>query len=88
MHDTSDDVAVTVKDVLSGELVRIKAVDGQDVTSVSACENVPLGHKISIRDIENGDKVIKYGHTIGIATQFIPTGAHVHIHNIRSVRWA
>lgn len=88
MHDSHDDVAVTIKDVLSGEQVLIKAIDGQDVTRITAYENVPLGHKISIRDIKDGTKVIKYGHAIGVATQYIPTGAHVHIHNIQSLRWS
>jgi (2R)-sulfolactate sulfo-lyase subunit alpha len=88
IHDTRDDVAVTVRDVIRGELVRIKAIDDQDVASITARENVPLGHKISSRDIKKGSKVIKYGHAIGVATQFIPVGAHVHVHNIKSVRWS
>lgn len=88
MHDTRDDVAVTISDVIKGELVRVKAIDGQDIASITARENVPLGHKISIREIKKGVKVIKYSHEIGVATQFIPVGAHVHVHNIQSVRWS
>lgn len=88
MHDPGDDVAVTIKDVLRGEVILIKAIHGQDIASITACEKIPLGHKVSIRDIENGDKILKYGHVIGVATQFIPAGAHVHIHNIRSLRWS
>jgi (2R)-sulfolactate sulfo-lyase subunit alpha len=88
IHDPSDDVAVVIRDVLSGEVILIKAMNGQDLASVTACENVPLGHKISIRDIKNGNKIVKYGHAIGVATQFIPAGAHVHIHNIQSLRWS
>ena len=88
IHDPRDDVAVTIKDVLSGEVIHIKAMNGQALARVTACENVPLGHKISIRDIKNGDKIVKYGHAIGVATQFIPAGAHVHIHNIQSLRWS
>ena len=88
MHDPGDDVAVTIRDVFSGEVILVKALNGQDVVSITACENVPLGHKISIRDVQNGDKVIKYGHAIGVATQFIPAGAHVHVHNIQSLRWS
>ena len=87
IHDPRDDVAVTIRDVLSGEGILIKTMNGQALASITACENVPLGHKISIRDIGDGDKIIKYGHAIGVATQFIPAGAHVHIHNIKSLRW-
>ncbi len=88
MHDTRDDVAVTIRNVISGERVLVKAMDGQNIVRVTASENVPLGHKISVRDIEKGSIVIKYGHEIGVATQFIPKGAHVHVHNIKSARWS
>lgn len=88
MHDPHDDVAVTIRDVLSGEVILIKAMNAQDVISITACENIPLGHKISVRDIKREDHVMKYGHAIGIATEFIPVGAHVHIQNIRSLRWS
>lgn len=88
MHDSRDDVAVTIKDVVSGEVILIKALNGQVIARITACENIPLGHKISVRDIKIGDKIIKYGHAIGVATQLIPTGAHVHIQNIQSLRWS
>jgi altronate dehydratase len=45
---------------------------------------VPLGHKIARTDIRSGDKILKYGAPIGVATADIPAGAHVHVHNIRS----
>ena len=32
------------------------------------------------------DNVVKYGHAIGVATKDIPTGAHVHTHNVASTR--
>ena len=45
---------------------------------------VPLGHKIARTDIRAGDKILKYGAPIGMATADIPAGAHVHVHNVRS----
>lgn len=45
---------------------------------------VPIGHKIARTDIKAGDKILKYGAPIGIATADIPAGAHVHVHNVRS----
>ncbi|WP_417804438.1 UxaA family hydrolase [Thalassospira lucentensis] len=45
---------------------------------------IPLAHKIAYHDIAAGERILKYGMPIGIATQDIPAGAHVHIHNIRS----
>lgn len=45
---------------------------------------VTLGHKVSARDIAAGEKILKYGVPIGSATEDIPMGAHVHVHNMKS----
>ncbi|NBP39258.1 MAG: D-galactarate dehydratase [Betaproteobacteria bacterium] len=44
---------------------------------------IPFGHKVALRPIRAGQPVVKYGVTIGKATQDIETGAHVHVHNCR-----
>jgi altronate dehydratase len=44
---------------------------------------VPFGHKVARRAIAQGQAVIKYGVSIGTATQDIQAGAHVHVHNCR-----
>lgn len=41
----------------------------------------PAGHKIARALIAKGAPVVKYGQTIGYATEEIPAGAHVHSHN-------
>lgn len=46
--------------------------------------NLETGHKVARRDIEKGEKVMKYGFSIGIATERIPAGEHVHSHNLRT----
>ncbi|MFL5859159.1 MAG: UxaA family hydrolase [Solirubrobacteraceae bacterium] len=46
---------------------------------------VPHGHKLALEDIAAGDPVLKYGQPIGIATQPIAPGEHVHEHNLRSL---
>jgi len=43
-----------------------------------------LGHKYALNDIAIGEPIIKYGMPIGTATEFIPQGAHVHTHNIKT----
>ena len=88
MHETEDDVAVAVMDITAGVEVRVMTLGGEEVCAIRAVEDVPLGHKISIREINEGEKIIKYGRPIGVATNAIPKGAHVHIHNIKSLRWA
>jgi altronate dehydratase len=44
---------------------------------------IPFGHKVALCPIQTGQPVVKYGVTIGTATQDIETGAHVHVHNCR-----
>jgi altronate dehydratase small subunit len=44
---------------------------------------VPFGHKVALRDIAEGEAVIKYGVPIGVATEHIAIGSHVHVHNCR-----
>ena len=47
-------------------------------------EGIPAGHKQALRDIAQGDFVIKYGQIIGRATKDIKAGEWVHTHNVRS----
>jgi altronate hydrolase len=42
---------------------------------------VPGGHKLARRPIARGEAVLKFGQIIGHASQDIPEGAHVHVHN-------
>jgi altronate dehydratase len=45
--------------------------------------SIPFGHKVALRPIHAGHPVVKYGVTIGTATEDIETGAHVHVQNCR-----
>jgi altronate hydrolase len=58
-----------------------------DNVAVALCQtgDVPAGHKIALRDIDAGEKIIKYGYPIGAATEKIAKGAHVHTHNVRTL---
>ena len=54
---------------------------GQVVTLATA---VSMGHKLALRAMKPGDKVLKYGVPIGSATVAIAVGDHVHLHNMKS----
>jgi altronate dehydratase len=88
MHEVEDDVAVAIVDLTTGAQVKVMTIEGQEVGAFTVVEDIPLGHKFATRDIPEGGEVIKYGRTIGKATQAIPKGAHAHTQNIKSVRWA
>lgn len=64
-----DNVATALEDLFPGELVG---------------ELIKKGHKFSLRPIKRGERVIKYGYTIGFATRDIESGHWVHTHNMES----
>lgn len=87
MHNIKDDVGVAVVDVEAGVAVLAVTLDGQPVGQLNVTEDIRLGHKVAMRDIAEGQAVIEYGRPIGKATQAIVRGAHVHVHNLKSLRW-
>ena len=87
IHDDADDVAVAVVDVDAGRDVVAASVSNDRRVRLRSGDTVPLGHKIALRDLEQGAQVLKYGLPIGLATRPIHAGDHVHTHNLRSARW-
>jgi len=55
---------------------------------ISPLDNVDInledGHKYALRDIAEGENIIKYGNPIGHAICDIKKGEHVHTHNIKT----
>ena len=87
MHDEKDSVGVAVIDIKAGQDVRGMSLHGQASAQVKALMDIPLGHKIALRDFSPGDTVIKYGCDIGKVVAPIKTGEHVHVHNVKTKRW-
>ena len=52
--------------------------------SVVTNSDIPVGHKVALKDIKSGEDIIKYGSRIGLAKEDIKAGDHVHIHNIKT----
>ena len=73
-----DNVAVALEDLRKGETLTLDAV------SVTAIEDIARGHKIALREIKEGEPVVKYGNPIGLAKADIPAGAWAHVHNVRT----
>ena len=46
--------------------------------------NLENGHKYALRDIKEGENIIKYGNPIGHAICDIKKGEHVHTHNVKT----
>ena len=87
VHDKKDTVGVAVVDVKAGETLEGRSLDTNEVLRAKANMDIPLGHKIALRDFKVGDSVIKYGFDIGKAISDIKPGEHAHVHNIKTKRW-
>jgi (2R)-sulfolactate sulfo-lyase subunit alpha len=88
IHAKPDVVGVAVGDIGAKEKVVAAFMDGKGDFRLVSREAVPLGHKIALRDIKKGEKVVEYGEVIGAATKPIGAGEHVHTHNLKTLRWA
>jgi altronate hydrolase len=79
MND-ADNVLLVVADLPAGASVTAGAA------VIAASEDIPSGHKFARRAIAAGELIVKYGQPIGRATADIAPGAHVHVHNVESLR--
>lgn len=83
--DPKDNVATLISENGKKGLTLDVTVSGES-TSVTLNADVPFAHKFAIRPIAKGTPVLKYGYSIGTATEDIQVGDYVHIHNLESNR--
>jgi len=85
-----DNVAIVIRDMAAGETVAVhrgaEKSGKSEILQITAATAVPSGHKIALQDFKRGDRVLKYGEVIGNASDDIPAGAHVHVHNLEGLR--
>jgi (2R)-sulfolactate sulfo-lyase subunit alpha len=62
-------------------------MEGNKTAKIQSTNNIPLGHKIALKDFKEGDTILKYGHDIGKVVASIKKGDHVHIHNVKTKKW-
>ena len=74
--DPADNVAVAVVPLEAGDVV----------LDVPVREAIRFGHKLALRDISEGEPILKYHEVIGRASRDIAAGTHVHVHNVVSAR--
>ncbi len=87
VHDKVDNVGVATVDLAAGETACGLTMDSQKEVTIKVLTDIPLGHKIALKDFKKGETVIKYGHDIGRVVAAIKTGEHVHVHNVKTKRW-
>ena len=88
LHDANDSVAVVVVEgVKAGMELSGWIMDEDRTTRVTAKQDIPIGHKVALRDMAVGDTVVKYGIDMGKVVAPIRAGEHAHVHNIKTKRW-
>ena len=88
LHDAKDTVAVVVVEgVCTGAAMTGWIMDEDRMVEVTAGQDIPIGHKVALKDMAVGDTVWKYGIDMGKVVAPIKTGEHAHVHNIKTKRW-
>lgn len=73
----SDNCIVALKHWTRGQSIEL---DGK---TIQLSSDIPAGHKIATDSIQTNASVIKYGWPIGVATEPIAPGDHIHAHNLK-----
>ncbi|MCR2833168.1 UxaA family hydrolase [Parerythrobacter lacustris] len=71
-----DTVAIALEPLARGQGVSIAG------RRTVLLDDIPKGHKFALIDHRRGEPVLRYGEQIGLTTQAVRTGAHVHSHNL------
>ena len=88
VHDEGDSVGVVVVEgVSAGQQLTGWIMDQDKDIRFTAASDIPIGHKLAIKPLKEGDTVIKYGIDIGKVVADIGAGEHAHVHNIKTKRW-
>jgi len=77
--DDNDNVGVALRDIAANEQAR--SAHGPQLPAI---ERINQGHKIALRRISEGEAIVRFGVSVGIATASIERGHLVHVHNVRS----
>ncbi|MGH7051240.1 MAG: UxaA family hydrolase [Acetobacteraceae bacterium] len=88
VHNPKDNVGVVVVEGLKAGTDMLCVITADDSSfRLKAVADVPIGHKVALKDLKSGDTAIKYGEDIGRMVADVPKGAHVHVHNLKTKRW-
>ena len=74
----ADSVVVCLVEKKKGEVIN---VDGKKII---LAQDTPAGHKVLIKDVAEGDNIIKYGYPIGHARQAMKAGEWVNENNLKT----
>jgi (2R)-sulfolactate sulfo-lyase subunit alpha len=88
LHEAKDTVGVAVVEgIKAGTQLNAWIMDDDEIVTFPARQDIPIGHKVALKDMAVGDTVFKYGVDIGKVVAPIKAGEHAHVHNIKTKRW-
>ena len=88
VHEEGDGVGVVVVEgVKAGQALNGWIMEDDKEIRVQAKSDIPIGHKLALKDYKPGDTVIKYGVDIGKVVAPIARGEHTHVQNLKTKRW-
>ena len=88
VHSPKDNVGVVVVEGLTAGTEMLGVVTETDTTlNLKAQSDIPIGHKVALAELKEGDTIIKYGEDIGRMVGPAEAGGHVHVHNLKTKRW-
>jgi len=88
VHSPKDNVGVVVvEDLKAGTKMEGVITETDTTTEVVANHDIPIGHKLALKDLKKGDTVVKYGEDIGKIVADAKRGDHIHVQNMKTKRW-
>ena len=88
IHDEKDNVGVVViEKITPNQDCNCWIMENDKSSKIQSKSEIPLGQKIAMIDLKEGDTILKYGHDIGKVVKNINKGEHVHVHNVKTKKW-
>ena len=88
IHDEKDNVGVVViEKITPNQDYNCWIMENDKSITIKSKNEISLGHKIAMLDLNEGDTILKYGHDIGKVVKEIKKGEHVHVHNVKTKKW-
>jgi altronate dehydratase small subunit len=84
MLSTRDQVATALERIPADTIVQVECQGFSK--QVKLLKTIEFGHKFAVCSIQKGQDILKYGEVIGVASQDISEGDHVHTHNLEGKR--
>ena len=88
VHEDGDSVGmIVVEGVKAGDTLTGWVMEQDKTITIKTLNEIPIGHKIALKDLDNNATVIKYGVDIGRTVAPIKLGEYLHVHNVKTKRW-